>query len=508
MLWCVFGRACAAVSASAGVDVLHYDLNCDIQIQQKLVSCLSKIKVQNREEAVSELLFYFEYPSSVSEVEIANVKVSFKQNEQKSDLAVVLETPMKPSEQKEVLVSYKTSSPHIEKDKGFSLYNPMPQSALSGGDKESFTASLKLKVDKKYTAVANGNFAGEKVEGVNRIFKWDAVKPYQMILVFVDEFKQKALDDGGVPVTVYFTEHFAQADLALQEAKDAIAFFSQVFSPYPYEKLAIIETGDKDIARRAMAMPAFTLMSPHALEKLDKDPSLIPHEVSHQWWGCLVPLGFFSETWLTEGFATYSECLFMEKQKNAPCFEGERKSYVKIAGTAQDKSVLYGYLADGGANSYRKGAWVLKMLHALLGDDKFFRMLHEYIEKFTGVIAKNRDLRKVSEKYYGEKLDWFFKEWLEGTDAMDVEFADVKVTLSEEKYVTEGDLLQKVPFVMPVKVKLFTAAYQETATVWMKGEKQHFSFTTPVPPVKLQIDPEQELLLKERREHNFVDTDK
>lgn len=506
-LACVFLRP-GFVSAAEEVDILHYDLNCGIRVEKKLVSCRTKIKLKNKDESLSRLLFYFESPAAVSGVKIGNANISYKQNEQKTDLDVSLKAPLKPSEQKEIFVSYDIPSPHIEDGKGFSLYNPMPQSVLSGGGKESFTASLKFTVDKKYTAVAIGNFAGEKVEGASRISEWNAIKPYQMILVFVDEFKQKALDAGGVPVTVYFTGHFDKADMALQEAKEAIMFFSKVFSPYPYEKLSVIETGDKDISRRAMAMPSFTLMSPRALEKLDKDPSLIPHEVSHQWWGCLVPLGFFSETWLTEGFATYSECLFMEKQKNAPCYEGERKSYIKIAGTKEDKSVLYGYLADGGANSYRKGAWVLRMLQSVLGDDKFFQMLHEYIEKFTGVIAKNRDLRKESEKFYGEKLDWFFKEWLEGTDAMDVDFSDVKVTFTEGNYVTEGDLVQKVPFTMPVKIKCVTPVYDVTATVWMKGGKQHFSFATPVPPVKLQIDPGQELLLKERREHLFVDTEK
>lgn len=490
--------------AAMPVDVMHYDLNCEMQFQQKMFSCKTKISIQNGESPLNAVLFYFESPSTVLSVSAGKDSLPFKQNEQKTDLAATLKNALKPSEQKDITVTYNAPQNHAAKDKGFSIYNAVPQNALAGGEKESFTLNAEIKIEKGFHVVGVGMHAGRAARGNFVTWKWKATRPYQEMIFFVDKFKEKTLVSDNIPVTAYLQEkHFHQADDILRQAKEAISFFSDVFGPYPYEKLSVVEMDDKDLSRRAIALPSFTLMSSRSLDHLAGDRSLIPHEVSHQWWGCLVPLGFFSETWLTEGFATYSECLFMDKQKGGACFEETRSSFVKYAAGGKDKSVLYGYLAEGGAASYDKGAWVLKMLQHLLGDENFFQMMHEYAEKFTGKIPKNRDLRKLSEKYYGQKLDWFFKEWLEATGTMELSFQNVAVKKSKDGFgfVIEGALAQKKPFAMPVEIKVVTAAYESIAMVWVEGEKTQFSIAAPVFPEKILLDPDKKLLLRGRPEY-------
>ena len=41
------------------------------------------------------------------------------------------------------------------------------------------------------------------------------------------------------------------------------------------------------------------------------------HELAHQWWGDCVTCRHWSEGWLNEGFATYSEIVWLEKDQGA-----------------------------------------------------------------------------------------------------------------------------------------------------------------------------------------------
>ena len=66
------------------------------------------------------------------------------------------------------------------------------------------------------------------------------------------------------------------------------------------------------------------------------------------------------------------------------------------------------------ANSYQKGAWVLHMLRAELGDEKFFRGIRRYYELHRNSTATSEDLRAALEQVSGRKLHDFFARWIYG----------------------------------------------------------------------------------------------
>ncbi len=97
---------------------------------------------------------------------------------------------------------------------------------------------------------------------------------------------------------------------------------------------------------------------------------LLAHEMSHMWWGNCVTERYWTDVWLSESFATYSEAIWMETY-------GEEQ-YLDY----MENNIMKPYLNSGelfpitdpqtpselwSNTTYEKGASVLHMLRQLMG---------------------------------------------------------------------------------------------------------------------------------------------
>src|SRR5260370_20788620 len=79
--------------------------------------------------------------------------------------------------------------------------------------------------------------------------------------------------------------------------------------------------------------------------------------------------------------------------------------------------------------TYQKGAWVLQMVRNMLLDtrtmneDRFMAMMHDFYETYRGKRATTLDFQRVVERHVGQSMDWFFNEWVYGTDLPTYTFA-------------------------------------------------------------------------------------
>jgi aminopeptidase N len=71
---------------------------------------------------------------------------------------------------------------------------------------------------------------------------------------------------------------------------------------------------------------------------------------------------------------------------------------------------------------YQKGAWILHMLRILMLDlrtmneDRFTGMLQEFYRTYNGGRVSTADFQRMVERHMGAPMDWFFKQWVYGTD--------------------------------------------------------------------------------------------
>src|SRR6266481_4330411 len=175
-----------------------------------------------------------------------------------------------------------------------------------------------------------------------------------------------------------------------------------------------------------------------------------PHEVAHQWFGHGVSWASYHDQWLSEGFAEFAAALFLQ-QAVGPKWQ---KDYVEFWERQRvrilDKNNFGVSPNDAGpvwlglrlisprsgqayqGVTYSKGAYVLAMLRSLMyadnspggnPDQAFIDMMHDFMEHHREAPASSESFKAVAEKHMTKKmdlqkngrLDWFFREWVWGT---------------------------------------------------------------------------------------------
>jgi hypothetical protein len=175
-----------------------------------------------------------------------------------------------------------------------------------------------------------------------------------------------------------------------------------------------------------------------------------PHEVAHQWFGHGVGWASYHDQWLSEGFAEFAAGLFLQQavgpkwQKDYLDFwERQRVRILEknnYGVSPNDAGPLWLGLRLMSPRSgqayqgvtYSKGAYVLAMLRSLMRSDMgstgepdqaFIDMMHDFMESHRDTPASTESFKAIAEKHitpkmdlqHNGKLDWFFREWVWGT---------------------------------------------------------------------------------------------
>ncbi len=241
------------------------------------------------------------------------------------------------------------------------------------------------------------------------------------------------------------------------------------------------------------------LVNPKLLaEQRIGDDTVISHEMAHQWFGDLVTCKDWANLWLNEGFATFFEHYWIEQHYSegdaAYEFWNEQRGWfaqktlfpVPITTRDFDDSIKY----EG--NVYDKAGWVVRMLREKLGDEEFFRALHNYLVTNRGQNVVSADLQKAVEQSTSTNVDQFFHQWIYGAGAPEFQ---VSYAYDSDEHEVKMDVkqMQKVEgavgiFDVPVEVEIATAKGRKTFPIESNGADQTFTFPVDGAPRMVIFD--------------------
>jgi hypothetical protein len=357
---------------------------------------------------------------------------------------------------------------------------------------------------KEPSAVGKGPMkkpASEVANSKTFTFVWD--KPSFPGTIIAGTFQEFKSDEAGIDMHVFFKPN--KQNLGAEYASTAIKAFTYFITQYGLAsspRLKIVELPD-DTVPSAWAPEIAALSSRAITEKINY--RLLSNTIAHQWWGVSVSPASKDDWWLNDGFARYSEARYVESAAG----EGGLEEMIKDMSVG---ALAYDSVPLSSANKLDyfspefqslvtdKGAMILHMLRWVVGEKKFLEIMRDFAAKYAGKSASTDDFRELTEKVYGQKLTWFYSQWMDSTSAPEFKAKYTVYRLGNNKgFRIVGAINQDLDlFRMPIDLKVDTDGRTEEKRIEVVGTDSPFSVETFGRPRRISIDPENRVLTNSR----------
>jgi aminopeptidase N len=361
-----------------------------------------------------------------------------------------------------------------------------------------------------YAVVANGLKVEESSLDMNRkLTHWreDVPIPVKVMVIGVARFAmQESARLNDVSITSWvFPQNRAEGFHDYSVAVRALDYFQKNVGPYPYKKLANVQSKTR-FGGLENANTIFYFEN--SVTGKGEQEALIAHEIAHQWFGNSATENDWHHVWLSEGFATYFTNLYLEHTYG-------RERFVKQLLANRDKVIRYHQkvvrpivdvtIEDPknvlSPNTYEQAGWVLHMLRQEIGDELFWQGIRHYYAKFAGKNAMSADFQASMEQVSGKDLTKFFQQWLyqAGYPKLAVEWKFDRV--KKELQLKVEQLQSQAQFDFPLEFATQSNEAQfQLHTVRIQSKVSEFKFPMQSVPKSISLDPMVKLLFEAKLE--------
>lgn len=215
-------------------------------------------------------------------------------------------------------------------------------------------------------------------------------------------FQSISREINGVEIiSYYFKGDESEAQIVLDETTKAVATFSDIFSPFPYQSLSIVESPYYDgMEYDGLFFLSQDFYSPAHGGVINNLVDIAVHETAHQWWFGSVGNDQALEPWLDEALATYSEKLFYLANYS----QVSEWRYFRITSFYPtgwvDNTVYQARDQRSYANAvYLRGALFLEEVSDAMGEPDFSEFIRAYATEMSGKIAIGEDFFRILKQH-------------------------------------------------------------------------------------------------------------
>ena len=420
-------------------DVHFYSLNLNMTNTSSYLSGTAEIHAKanaNLDSALFEL-----YPSMIiSEVRVNSLIVNF------SRLGTAVKVPVNSSVNQNFIIeiSYSGNPPTAQT-------NPLGGSGMTAGTSpswgnkvvwslsEPFSAyewfpckqSLRDKADSSFVAVTVPDTckAGSNGVLINTVplgngftrYEWKNTHAidYYLISVAVAKYIEYSFyaNPVGAPNPILIQnfiydnpQTFIYFEDEINETGDFMELFYDLYGPYPFED----QKYGHCMAPIGGGMEHQTMTTQGFFSK-----GLTAHELAHQWWGNSVTCASWSDIFINEGFASYSEYVMLENlypaEKVQHMLDVHDNVLSQTGGSVWFSDTLNENRIFNGRLSYDKGSGIIHSIRYLMNNDSlFFAGLREFQNDFKDSVARGIDFRNKMQEISSINYTPFFEQWYFG----------------------------------------------------------------------------------------------
>ncbi|MDB9882242.1 M1 family aminopeptidase [Bacteroidia bacterium] len=278
-----------------------------------------------------------------------------------------------------------------------------------------------ITVDSGYKAYANGYLTNVENNGnATQTYKWimDESIPTYLASVAIARYEEVNMMVDGIPVQLTsLAEDTANLRSSFENIPACIRKYEAAYGDHTFDRIGFNIVPFNSGAMEHATNIAYPLYAIAGGAKTSE--TLYAHELAHHWWGNTITCSTQEDMWLNEGWASYSESLFIEAVYGKDAYdeniENNHRDVLQFA-HVRDEAILpvsgIGHANTYGNHVYNKGADMAHSLRGIMGDEDFFSACKSFQSTFKFKDVSTDDMKNHYQKFTTLNLDGFFDQWI------------------------------------------------------------------------------------------------
>ena len=245
------------------------------------------------------------------------------------------------------------------------------------------------------------------------------------------ESTPESVTPSKIPVRVWLPPGLASQAIYARDAHVRAVEWLQDYTAIPYPFIKVDAIGIPDFEAGAMENPGAITYRTRLLAADDKNASIVTlkgvfstaaHELTHMWWGDLVTMRWWTDLWLNESFASFvgEKCTaaLNPEWKYWRDFVADNTSAFNLDSLASTHPIsIEAKNAEEASErfdaiTYTKGAAVLRMIEAYLGEQTFRDGVRIYLNRHREHNASADDFWHALDEASGQDVTTIMNAWI------------------------------------------------------------------------------------------------